>query len=165
MDLIYLKKLIKMLDSSNLSEIEIEEEGTKLKLSKPKPQKQTFANIPPQSVPLQAMPASNNNAVQEAPGKTVKEESAGEPAETPSSDNLFEVKSPMVGTFYRAPAPDADPYLNVGDTISQGSVLCIVEAMKLMNEIESEVSGKVVKILVEDSQAVEYNQPLFLIEV
>ena len=73
--------------------------------------------------------------------------------------------SPIVGTFYRAPAPDADPYIQIGDTISAGSVLCIVEAMKLMNEIESDVSGKVVKILVENGKPVEYNQPLFLIEI
>ena len=165
MDLNYLKKLIKMLDSSDLSDIEIEEEGTKLKLSKPKPQKQTFANITPQGVPFQAAPAGNSNTTVETVERTVKEEPAEKPAGTPAADNLFEVTSPMVGTFYRAPAPDADPYLNVGDSISQGSVLCIVEAMKLMNEIESEVSGKVVKILVEDGQAVEYNQPLFLIEV
>ncbi len=70
----------------------------------------------------------------------------------------------MVGTFYRAPSPDADAYVNVGSNVSSGSVLCIIEAMKLMNEIESEVSGKIIKILVENGQPVEYNQPLFLIE-
>ena len=78
--------------------------------------------------------------------------------------NLHEVKSPIVGTFYRAPAPDADPYVQVGETVSTGSVLCIVEAMKLMNEIESDINGKIVKILVENASPVEYNQPLFLIE-
>ena len=85
------------------------------------------------------------------------------PAE-PKSDNLFEVKSPMVGTFYRSPSPDADAYVSVGNDVSPGTVLCIIEAMKLMNEIESEISGKIVKILVENAQPVEYNQPLFLIE-
>ena len=80
------------------------------------------------------------------------------------NENLYEVKSPMVGTFYRAPSPDADAYVNVGSNVTPGSVLCIIEAMKLMNEIESEVSGKIIKILVENSQPVEYNQPLFLIE-
>jgi acetyl-CoA carboxylase biotin carboxyl carrier protein len=78
---------------------------------------------------------------------------------------LHEIKSPIVGTFYRAPAPDADAYIQVGDSISAGSVLCIVEAMKLMNEIESDVSGKVIKILVENGKPVEYNQPLFLIQM
>ncbi len=77
---------------------------------------------------------------------------------------MHEIKSPIVGTFYRAPAPDADAYVQVGDSISTGSVLCIVEAMKLMNEIETDVSGKVIKILVENGKPVEYNQPLFLIQ-
>ncbi|HQV31530.1 MAG TPA: acetyl-CoA carboxylase biotin carboxyl carrier protein, partial [Calditrichia bacterium] len=75
-----------------------------------------------------------------------------------------EVRSPMVGTFYRSPSPDADPYVEVGDTVSTGNPLCIIEAMKLMNEIESEFSGKIAKILVENGQPVEYNQVLFLIE-
>jgi acetyl-CoA carboxylase biotin carboxyl carrier protein len=79
--------------------------------------------------------------------------------------NVHEIRSPIVGTFYRAPAPDADPYVNIGDTISSGTVLCIIEAMKLMNEIESDVSGKIVKILVENGKPVEYNQPLFQIQV
>ena len=77
---------------------------------------------------------------------------------------MHEVRSPIVGTFYRAPAPDADPYVQIGDSVSTGGVLCIIEAMKLMNEIESDVSGKMVKILVENGKPVEYNQPLFLIQ-
>ena len=77
---------------------------------------------------------------------------------------MYEIKSPIVGTFYRAPAPDADAYVQVGDSVSVGTVLCIVEAMKLMNEIECDVSGKIVKILAENGKPVEYNQPLFLIE-
>jgi acetyl-CoA carboxylase biotin carboxyl carrier protein len=81
------------------------------------------------------------------------------------SENLHEVKSPMVGTFYSSPSPDADPYVKVGTEVKQGSVICIIEAMKLMNEIESEVKGKVVKILAQNAQAVEYNQTLFLIEL
>ena len=79
-------------------------------------------------------------------------------------DNALEICSPMVGTFYRAPSPDAEPYVREGDSIQPGKVLCIVEAMKLMNEIESEVSGKILKILVENAQPVEYNQPLFIVE-
>jgi len=78
--------------------------------------------------------------------------------------SFHEISSPIVGTFYRAPAPDADPYVQVGDSVSSGTVLCVVEAMKLMNEIESDVSGKVVKILVDNGKPVEYNQPLFFIE-
>ncbi len=80
------------------------------------------------------------------------------------ADNVNEVKSPMVGTFYRAPTPDSDSYTDIGKTVKTGDVLCIVEAMKLMNEIESEFSGKVVEILVDNGQPVEYNQVLFLLE-
>jgi len=90
---------------------------------------------------------------------------APETAETQSDDvGLTPIKSPMVGTMYRAPAPDADPYIQVGDRVEPGQTVCIVEAMKLMNEIQSEVRGKVVKILVENTQPVEFGQPLFLIQ-
>ena len=90
---------------------------------------------------------------------------AAAPAETPAkADNLHELRSPIVGTFYRAPAPDADPYVQMGQSISEGAPVCIIEAMKIMNEIEADISGKIVKIFVENAQPVEYNQPLFLIE-
>lgn len=159
MDLNYIKKLIKILDTSNVAEIEIEEEGTKLRLSKPKPK------ITPNLTPLNFTPIQNNNpaeslSLEKAVSRTKPEEVRVEA----NNENVYEVKSPMVGTFYRAPSPDADPYVNVGSNVSPGSVLCIIEAMKLMNEIESEVSGKIIKILVENTQPVEYNQPLFLIE-
>lgn len=159
MDLNYLKKLIKILDSSNLNKMEIEEEGLKLKLTKQGDH--TAVQQYAAAVPATAV---NSQGGQAAPVDEPKTESKPEPKEEASSSNLYEVKSPMVGTFYRAPSPDADPFVNVGDSISTGKILCIVEAMKLMNEIEAEVSGKIVKILVEDAQAVEYNQPLFLVE-
>ncbi len=95
---------------------------------------------------------------------SVEKKADAKPAAEAKSENTYEVRSPMVGTFYRAPSPDADAYVQVGSSVGEGSVLCIIEAMKLMNEIESEVSGKIVKILVENAQPVEYNQPLFLIE-
>jgi acetyl-CoA carboxylase biotin carboxyl carrier protein len=159
MDLNYLKKLIKMLDVSNLAEIEIEEEGTKLKLSKPK------IAINPNPVQIPVVQNQQVPPVIETPqvstGVVLAE---AEEKETLIPENVYEVKSPMVGTFYRTPSPDADPYVSVGDNVNKGSVLCIIEAMKLMNEIESEVSGKILKILVENEQAIEYNQPLFLIE-
>lgn len=160
MDLNYLKKLIKILDTSNLSEIEIEEEGTKIKLSKPE------IKLPVTLPPSYAIPI--NNQVQpeviipEKQKETVKSEDVK--TETFKGENHYEVRSPMVGTFYRAPSPEADAYVNVGSLVTQGGVLCIIEAMKLMNEIESDVSGKILKILVENGQPVEYNQPLFLIE-
>jgi acetyl-CoA carboxylase biotin carboxyl carrier protein len=166
MDLNYLKKLIKILDSSDLAELEIEEEGSRIKLTKP--QANAVHTYTPVSMPAQAvhsMPVSgggagaNESATAEAEKPVEKKE-----APSVSSENLFEVRSPMVGTFYRAPSPDADPYVKPGEIVNPGSVLCIIEAMKLMNEIECEVSGKVVKVLAENAQAVEYNQPLFLIE-
>jgi len=159
MDLKYLQKLIKMLDTSNLAEIEIEEEGTKLKLSKPRPKLTAGYN------PVQMPVYSEQHLIHSA--SQVKIEQAQEIEKKPEpvpSENLVEIKSPMVGTFYRAPSPDADVYVQVGSLVNTGSVVCIIEAMKLMNEIESEVTGKIVKVLVENGHAVEYDQPLFLIE-
>ncbi|MDZ4713370.1 MAG: acetyl-CoA carboxylase biotin carboxyl carrier protein [bacterium] len=157
MDLNYIKKLIKILDTSSVAELEIVEEGSKIRLSKPKPK--VSANY----APVEYFPVQNQNALENQNPR--QDSQADEQKSKPlQSENLIEVKSPMVGTFYRAPTPDADAYINIGSTVSPGSVLCIIEAMKLMNEIESETSGKIVKILVENAQPVEYNQPLFLIE-
>ena len=92
---------------------------------------------------------------------------AAEAPAAPAADdtsNLIEVKSPMIGTFYRRPSPDKDPFKDVGDNIKEGDIVCVIEAMKLFNEIESEVSGKIVKFLVEDNSPVEYDQPLFLVD-
>jgi acetyl-CoA carboxylase biotin carboxyl carrier protein len=154
MDLNLIKKLVKIVDSTEITDLEIEEEGVRIKIAKKIRSAQIVSS--PQLV-APSFPQSNTN---------VSENSGEEVAEKESKkENLHEIHSPIVGTFYRAPAPDADPYIQIGDTISSGSVLCIVEAMKLMNEIESDVSGKVVKILVENGKPVEYNQPLFLIEL
>ncbi len=160
MDINYLKRIIKLLDSSDVAELEIEEEGTRLRLSKPRPK--VTAGMAPVTVIPQSIPQVTTNELQAKPQSDQKKEELSTDAS--KSENIFEVKSPMVGTFYRAPSPDADPYVNVGSTVSPGAVLCIIEAMKLMNEIESDVSGKIVKILVENGQPVEYNQPLFHIE-
>jgi acetyl-CoA carboxylase biotin carboxyl carrier protein len=86
------------------------------------------------------------------------------PVAKEDSSKLIEIKSPMIGTFYRTPNPDTDPFVSVGDTISAGQTVCIIEAMKLFNEIESEVSGKIVKVLVDNAQPVEYDQPLFMVD-
>jgi len=160
MDINYLKRIIKLLDSSGVAELEIEEEGTRLRLSKPRPNI-TAGMSPINSVP-QFVPQVLPLDIQTIKAADLKKDELS--TDAPKSENIFEVKSPMVGTFYRAPSPDADPYVNVGSTVSPGVVLCIIEAMKLMNEIESDVSGKIVKILVENGQPVEYNQPLFHIE-
>lgn len=160
MDLNYLKRIIKLLDSSEIAELEIEEEGTRLRLSKPRPK--VTAGMAPVAVVPQNIPQITANDLAVKPLTEQKKDELT--SDAPKSENIFEVKSPMVGTFYRAPSPDADPYVNVGSTVSPGAVLCIIEAMKLMNEIESDVSGKIIKILVENGQPVEYNQPLFQIE-
>jgi acetyl-CoA carboxylase biotin carboxyl carrier protein len=89
---------------------------------------------------------------------------AAAPAAEPKADNLITIKSPMVGTFYRTPSPESPMFVNVGDDVKPGKVVCIIEAMKLFNEIESEISGKIVKILVDNATPVEYDQPLFLVE-
>jgi acetyl-CoA carboxylase biotin carboxyl carrier protein len=149
MDLNLVKKLVKIATSNDISGLEIEENGFRVKIDKEVKTVHAAVAQPQYSAPV---PSNNNPEPAAAEGKKSE------------TENLHEIKSPIVGTLYRAPAPDADPYIQVGDTISVGSVLCIVEAMKLMNEIESDVSGKVVKILVENGRPVEYNQPLFLIQ-
>ncbi len=152
MDLNLIRKLVKIVDTSGITDLEIEEEGIKIKVAKKNNNSQS--TILPQTV-IQTEPA-----VSTSPSATAEKA----PAEIIPPENFHEIKSPIVGTFYRAPAPDADAYIQVGDSVSSGTVLCIIEAMKLMNEIECDISGKVVKILVENGQPVEYNQPLFLIE-
>ncbi len=152
MDLIQLKKLIKILEASEVTDLEIEENGTRVKLAKKVRVAQAV------SVPQAAFASPVNQQTSVSLAKTEDKKPVDE------NSGLHEIKSPIVGTFYRAPAPDADSYVQVGDIISVGSVMCIVEAMKLMNEIESDVSGKIIKVLVENGKPVEYNQPLFLIQ-
>jgi acetyl-CoA carboxylase biotin carboxyl carrier protein len=152
MDLNLVKKLVKIATSNDISGLEIEENGFRVKIDKEIKTVQTTFTNPQLGTPI--ISGSSNNAPMAAPVEEKKAE----------AENLHEIKSPIVGTFYRAPAPDADPYIQIGDTVAVGSVLCIVEAMKLMNEIESDVGGKVVKILVENGKPVEYNQPLFLVQ-
>jgi acetyl-CoA carboxylase biotin carboxyl carrier protein len=169
MDISYIKKLIKLLDESGIDEIEVEEEGKKVRVSKahhnssagPVFYPQFISQFPsgvsfPQGTPQLPQTENSPSSSQASPETT-------SPKKT-EEKNFQEVRSPIVGTFYRAPAPNADPYVQVGSTVQQGTVMCIIEAMKLMNEIESDVAGKVVQILVENGKPVEYNQPLFLIE-
>jgi acetyl-CoA carboxylase biotin carboxyl carrier protein len=158
MDFQEIKQLIKVVEKSEIGEIEIEEEGLKIRISKNSKYGvravETVQSSGPAVAPIPAATPSQ-------PSPQTEPEKKPEPE---VSTNVSEVKSPMVGTFYRAPAPDADPYVEVNDTVKTGQTLCIIEAMKLMNEIQSEVSGKIVKILVENAQPVEYDQVLFLIE-
>ncbi len=153
MDINLIKKLIKLVENSEVTDLEVEENGIKIKVAK----KVRVSQIPVQNFQA-AAPVTQALPIESKETKALVQK------EEETSAGLHEIKSPIVGTFYRAPAPDADSYVQVGDTISSGAVLCIVEAMKLMNEIESDVSGKIVKILVENGKPVEYNQPLFLIQ-
>lgn len=156
MDLNLIKKLVKIVDTSGVTDLEIEEDGLRIRVAK-KIKNNLVGSQPHMIVQTESVETPTPPAAG-AEGKTPAEKS-----EEPT-DNFHDINSPIVGTFYRAPAPDADPYVQVGDSVSPGTVLCVVEAMKLMNEIESDVSGKVVKILVENGKPVEYNQPLFFIE-
>jgi acetyl-CoA carboxylase biotin carboxyl carrier protein len=158
MDLNYLEKLLKLFDESTLTELEIEEEGTQVKLARKNEQQQMapmqFAYPPMQ--PAYGAPQSAPAPAAAAPAKS--------DAPAPAGAVYHEVKSPIVGTFYRAPSPEADSYVQVGQSVQVGTTLCIIEAMKLMNEIESDASGKIVKIMVENGQPVEYGQVLMLVE-
>ena len=141
-----------MVEQSEVTEFSVQEGDLKIKISKNSPQTQ--------QVNYQQFPVERPKVEHAASASAeIKIQPLAE-----SKSNYHEIRSPIVGTFYRAPSPDADSYVQIGDSISQGTVLCIIEAMKLMNEIESDVNGKIVKILVENGTPVEYNQPLFLVE-
>jgi len=153
MDLNLIKKLVKIFNASDISELEVEKDGLRIRIGK------QFENV---TVPV--VPQVTTQNIAQPVAEITKTGTETKITEQESTANLHEIYSPIVGTFYRAPAPDADPYVKVGDSVSKGSVLCIVEAMKLMNEIESDVNGKIVKIIADNGNPVEYNQPLFLIE-
>jgi len=153
-DLRYVKKLLEMLDESAVDSLEISsEKGMRIRLSKSGPARAVMPMAAAQAAPVAiAAPVAAAPAAP-APAPTA----AAEPAKS----NAIEVKSPMVGTFYGAPEPGAAPYVAVGQTVKQGQVLCIIEAMKIMNEIESEVSGTVVEVCGQDAHPVEFGQVLF----
>lgn len=165
-DLAFVERLIRALDESSLDNLELERGGTRVRLSK-SPCGQ-FAGPAIHGSGLGALPAP---ALQVG-GSAAPPASSPVPSATPTPEmevaeaesGYLEVTSPMVGTFYAAPAPDAAPYVQVGQEIGKGTVLCIIEAMKLMNELESEVSGTIAKVMVENAQPVEYGQVLFLID-
>jgi acetyl-CoA carboxylase biotin carboxyl carrier protein len=151
MDLRKLKKLIDLVEESGIAELELTEEGETVRISRnftsSAPAQQHYANYAPQQ--YSAMPQA------QAPQTAV--------ADAPVVEEGHAVKSPMVGTFYRSSSPDAKPFVEVGDTVAAGDTLCIIEAMKLLNEIESDKAGVVKKILVDNGMAVEYGEPLFII--
>ncbi len=159
MNLNEIQDLIKFVSKSGVTEVEIEQKDFKITI---KAEKKADSQIIVQAAaPAQMVAAPVAAApVAAAPASAPAPEAAA-PAE---NSNLITVKSPMIGTFYRSSGPDKDAFVSVGQTISPGNTVCIIEAMKLFNEIESEVSGKIVKVLVDDASPVEYDQPLFLVE-
>jgi acetyl-CoA carboxylase biotin carboxyl carrier protein len=152
MDTKEIQRLLDYIAKSPLAEVSIETEGLKVSVKK------NSAAAP--TVTVAAAPAP----VAVAPVAAAPAAPAAAPAAAPVADNLYTVKSPMIGTFYRAAGPDKDNYVEVGSEIAPGKTLCMIEAMKLFNEIDSEVSGKIVKILVDNASPVEFDQPLFLVE-
>lgn len=157
-----IKKLIELVEQSQINELEVSRWGKKVRIRKGTNSSAPSTIVaPPPSLPS---PLPQVQEVASLPSAQTPVAPVTPPASEPSSDNIVEVRSPMVGTFYRAPAPDAPPYVEVGDIVAPNQVLCIIEAMKLMNEIESEWRGRIVAILVENAQPVEYNQVLFKIE-
>ena len=156
MDFKQIQDLIKTINKSNISELSIEEKDFKITIRQKEDKLVTIAAPAAPVQTVHALPAQPQAPAAQAPA-------AAAPAAPAKEDNLVTIKSPMIGTFYRRPSPDKPLFVEVGDEIQVGKVVCIIEAMKLFNEIESEVSGKVVKILVDDATPVEYDQPLFLV--
>jgi acetyl-CoA carboxylase biotin carboxyl carrier protein len=152
MNLEEIKDLIKLVSKSGLGKVEIEREGFRISIKGSQTEPVMYQAAPIVAAPVSAAPAP----VSAAPAST----------ENSSSDDskYITIKSPMIGTFYRTPGPDKDPFVNVGDTIQKGDKVCIIEAMKTFNEIESEISGKIVKVLVDNASPVDYDQPLFLVD-
>jgi acetyl-CoA carboxylase biotin carboxyl carrier protein len=162
-DLRYVKKLIEILDESTVDSIEISsDKGMKIRISKSPQQRGAVQVAAPVPVPA-LLPAISSARATPADGVPAPADVESPRAEPPKP-SLLEVKSPMVGTFYSAPEPGAKPYVSVGSRVSKGQVLCIIEAMKIMNEIESEFAGVVGEIRVQDAQPVEYGQVLFRID-
>jgi acetyl-CoA carboxylase biotin carboxyl carrier protein len=152
MDFKQIQELVKMVNKSNISELSIEQDTFKITIKQKDNETQQVFAMP--------MAAPQQTVTQAVPQVAV----AAEAPKPEAKDNLVTIKSPMIGTFYRSPGPDKPSFVNVGDEVTTGKVVCIIEAMKLFNEIESEVSGKIVKVLVDDASPVEYDQPLYLVE-
>ena len=163
MELKDIQNLIKFVAKSGASEVKLEMEDVKITIKTGSDEKETI--VQHMQMPAQ-MPQQMAAAPAPAPAQHVAQAAAAAPADSNNGDDskYITVKSPIIGTFYRKPSPDKDLFCEVGDSIKEGDVLCIIEAMKLFNEIESEVSGKIVKVLVDDSSPVEFDQPLFLVD-
>lgn len=160
-----IREIIKLIDQSNIDEFTYENEGSKIKMKKHAEQTvvstQQVAAPAPQAAPQAQAPQAQAPAQAQTPAAETKQETAAPKQE---DANLHKITSPMVGTFYASPSPDQAAYVQEGDKVGENSVVCIVEAMKLFNEIEAEVKGEIVEVLVDNGQLVEYGQPLFLVK-
>jgi len=168
MDFKQIQELIKMINKSNIGELTVEMKDFRVTIKQKEEKVQQIISAPVHAAPpvsqIHHAPAHSPSSSAPLPSGTVeapKEKEASSPS-TPA--NTITIKSPMIGTFYRKSGPDKPNFVEVGDEVTPGKVICIIEAMKLFNEIESEVKGKIVKVLVEDASPVEYDQPLFLVE-
>jgi len=168
MDIKEIQELIKFVAKSGATEVNLEIDNVKISIKSPAkkgavPETTIIQQIPVAQSPAAVIPTATP-ASAPAPTTTKPSEDTPIKAKINDDDKYITIKSPMIGTFYRKPAPDKDTFVNVGDSIKAGDVLCVIEAMKLFNEIESELSGKIVKVLVDDSTPVEYDQALFLVD-
>ncbi|MBO1583076.1 acetyl-CoA carboxylase biotin carboxyl carrier protein [Bacillus sp. XF8] len=154
------RELIKLIDSSNIDEFEYKKDGTTIKMKKRGNEVVSMQTAPVVKQALQTQAVETETAVAAAQVEAPKQEEK----KVVQDENLHKITSPMVGTFYASSSPDTPAYVSVGDRVSEGTVVCIVEAMKLFNEIEAEVNGEIVEILVNNGQLVEYGQPLFLVK-
>jgi acetyl-CoA carboxylase biotin carboxyl carrier protein len=162
MDFKQIQELIKLVNESNLGEVSIEQKDFKITI---KQKEEHITQMVATSFPAsQQMQLPQQSVPQALPQQSSASASPADKQQTSASANTVTIKSPMIGTFYRRPAPDKPNFVSEGEEVAVGKVVCVIEAMKLFNEIESEVSGRIVKVLVEDSSPVEYDQPLFLVE-
>ncbi|MFZ9660333.1 MAG: acetyl-CoA carboxylase biotin carboxyl carrier protein [Chitinophagaceae bacterium] len=159
MDFRQIQDLIKMINKSNIGELSIEEKDFKITIKQKEEEKLVYTQAP--AVHMATTTHAHAPAVAVTPAPSIPTAPASPAVNT---DNLITIKSPMIGTFYRKSSPDKPSLVEIGDEVAPGKAVCIIEAMKLFNEIESEVSGKIVKVLVEDASPVEYDQPLFLVQ-
>jgi acetyl-CoA carboxylase biotin carboxyl carrier protein len=157
MDIKQIQELVKLINKTSIGEITIEEDGRKITIKQKKEPSQKI-------ITTVGAPASFSAAPAAAPAQPASQPPAGKSGSADSGKELLTIKSPMIGTFYRSSGPGKPVFINVGDEVSSGQTVCIIEAMKLFNEIESDVKGTIVKVLVEDASPVEYDQPLFLVE-
>ncbi len=161
MDFKQIQELIKMINKSNIGELTVEQKDFRITIKQKEEQITQVVSAPMQAMPIQPHTIHSSSPPQPQPAPPAEKP---KPQTESSAEDYVTIKSPMIGTFYRRSGPDKAAFVEVGDEVTPGKVVCIIEAMKLFNEIESEISGKIVKVLVEDASPVEYDQALFVVE-